>query len=318
LIIPNYYRIFASKQFIMVKVSVILPIYNVAPYLDETFESLLNQTLQEIEIIAVNDGSTDNSQDYINKYAALDSRIKSYYQNNQGLSGARNTGMKHCKGEFVYFMDADDVIDINALELCYNYAKRHNADLCLFDAEIFYEQDANKIPWDYKRSLILEENHKYNGELLFSYLIDKQKHRAVVWLQFTKWKFLKSINLYFYKGIIHEDELFTPQLFLQTENIYYMNKCLLKHRVRKSSIVGSGYSKRNLDCYLTVIDELFKFQDSPIIRKFAKYTLSKVFYTGHQIPFRDKFPVFWRACKSGYLKYIGLKPALVFWFKRKH
>ena len=318
MIIPNYYRIFASKQFIMVKVSVILPIYNVAPYLDETFESLLNQTLQEIEIIAVNDGSTDNSQDYINKYAALDSRIKSYYQNNQGLSGARNTGMKHCKGEFVYFMDADDVIDINALELCYNYAKRHNADLCLFDAEIFYEQDANKIPWDYKRSLILEENHKYNGELLFSYLIDKQKHRAVVWLQFTKWKFLKSINLYFYKGIIHEDELFTPQLFLQTENIYYMNKCLLKHRVRKSSIVGSGYSKRNLDCYLTVIDELFKFQDSPIIRKFAKYTLSKVFYTGHQIPFRDKFPVFWRACKSGYLKYIGLKPALVFWFKRKH
>ena len=318
MIIPNYYRIFASKQFIMVKVSVILPVYNVAPYLDETFESLLNQTLQEIEIIAVNDGSTDNSQDYINKYAALDSRIKSYYQNNQGLSGARNTGMKHCKGEFVYFMDADDVIDINALELCYNYAKRHNADLCLFDAEIFYEQDANKIPWDYKRSLILEENHKYNGELLFSYLIDKQKHRAVVWLQFTKWKFLKSINLYFYKGIIHEDELFTPQLFLQTENIYYMNKCLLKHRVRKSSIVGSGYSKRNLDCYLTVIDELFKFQDSPIIRKFAKYTLSKVFYTGHQIPFRDKFPVFWRACKSGYLKYIGLKPALVFWFKKKH
>lgn len=302
----------------MVKVSVILPVYNVAPYLDETFESLLNQTLQEIEIIAVNDGSTDNSQDYINKYAALDSRIKSYYQNNQGLSGARNTGMKHCKGEFVYFMDADDVIDINALELCYNYAKRNNADLCLFDAEIFYEQDANKIPWDYKRSLILEENHKYNGELLFSYLIDKQKHRAVVWLQFTKWKFLKSINLYFYKGIIHEDELFTPQLFLQTENIYYMNKCLLKHRVRKSSIVGSGYSKRNLDCYLTVIDELFKFQDSPIIRKFAKYTLSKVFYTGHQIPFRDKFPVFWRAFKSGYLKYIGLKPALVFWFKRKH
>lgn len=318
MIIPNYYRIFASKQFIMVKVSVILPVYNVAPYLDETFESLLNQTLQEIEIIAVNDGSTDNSQDYINKYAALDSRIKSYYQNNQGLSGARNTGMKHCKGEFVYFMDADDVIDINALELCYNYAKQHDADVCLFDAEIFYEKKAKIIPWDYNRSLTLEENHKYNGETLFSFLIDKQKHRAVVWLQFTKWEYLKSLNLYFYKGIIHEDELFTPQLFLKTDNIYYLNKCLLKHRVRKSSIVGRGYSKRNLNCYLTVIDELFKFQDSPIIRKFAKYTLSKVFYTGHQIPFRDKFPVFWRACKSGYLKYIGLKPALVFWFKKKH
>ena len=75
----------------MIKVSVILPIYNVAQYLDETFTSLLNQTLQDIEIIAVNDGATDNSQEYIDKYIAIDSRIKCIKQTNQGLSGARNT-----------------------------------------------------------------------------------------------------------------------------------------------------------------------------------------------------------------------------------
>jgi len=130
--------------------------------------------------------------------------------------------------------------------------------------------------------------------------------------------YLKKIGLTFYPGIIHEDELFTTQLTLQSDNIFCLQKSFVKHRVRQASTMGKTYSKRNLDCYLTVIDELFKFQDSPIIRKFAKYTLSKVFYTGHQIPFRDKFPVFWRACKSGYLKYIGLKPALVFWFKKKH
>jgi hypothetical protein len=79
--------------------------------------------------------------------------------------------------------------------------------------------------------------------------------------------------------------------------------------------MGKKYSKRNLDCYLTVIDELFKFQDSAIIRKFAKYTLSKVFYTGHQIPFKDKFGIYWRATKSGYLKYIGFKSSAVFWLK---
>ena len=79
--------------------------------------------------------------------------------------------------------------------------------------------------------------------------------------------------------------------------------------------MGQRYTKKNLDCYLTVFDELFKFQNSPIIQKFAKYTLSKVFYTGHQIPFKEKYGVFWRATKSGYLKYIGLKSSLVFWFK---
>ena len=81
--------------------------------------------------------------------------------------------------------------------------------------------------------------------------------------------------------------------------------------------MGKNYSKRNISCYLTVIDELFKWQDSPIIRKFAKYTLSKVFYTGHQIPFIEKFGVFLRAMKSGYLKYIGWKSVFVFWLKQK-
>ena len=70
-----------------------------------------------------------------------------------------------------------------------------------------------------------------------------------------------------------------------------------------------------MNCYLTVIDELLKWQDTPIIHKFAKYTLSKVFYTGHQIALKDKPAVFWRALRSGYLKYIGLKSTLVFWLK---
>ena len=85
--------------------------------------------------------------------------------------------------------------------------------------------------------------------------------------------------------------------------------------VSPDAMSGKYFSKRNLDCYLTVIDELLKYQKSPIIHKFSRYTLSKVFYTGHIIPFKDKFSVYWRALKSGYLKYIGLKSSLVFWLK---
>lgn len=301
----------------MPKVSVILPIYNVAPYLDEAFQSLINQTLKDIEIIAINDGSIDNSQELIDKYMTMDQRIICYRQENRGLSCARNTGMRHIRGEYVYFMDSDDIISLDALEKCYNYCTTNKSDLCIFDSDIFYEQNSNTIPWDYDRSNILEENKRYNGEELLNLLLDSEKHRAVVWLQFIKWDYLKQLNLSFFRGIIHEDELFTPQLLLQTKNIYYLNQKFVKHRIRTSSIVGKGYSKRNIDCYLTVFDELFKFQDSPIIRKFAKYTLSKVFYTGHKIPFKDKPAVFMRAIKSGYLKYINLKSIIVFWLKNE-
>ena len=299
----------------MIKVSIILPIYNVAPYLDDAFQSLINQTLKEIEIIAINDGATDNSQEYIDKYAALDKRIHCITQENIGLSGARNTGMQYIQGEYVYFMDSDDILEPEALEFCYKYATNNSADVCLFDAEVFYEKNANKIPWIYDRSRHLEKNYRYNGKDLLDYLLGNRQHRAVVWLQFIKWEYLKTINLFFYQGIIHEDELFTPKLLLQTNNVFYINRKFIRHRIRSSSIQGIGYSTKNINCYLTVIDELLKWQDSPIIHTFAKYTLSKVFYTGHVIPFKDKFSVYWRALQSGYFKYIGLKSSIVFWLK---
>ena len=79
--------------------------------------------------------------------------------------------------------------------------------------------------------------------------------------------------------------------------------------------MGQRYTKRNISCYLTVADELLRFQQTPIIHKFLRYTLSKVFYTGHQIALKDKPSVFLRALRSRYLKYIGLKSTLVFWLK---
>jgi len=303
----------------MVKVSVILPVYNVARYLDDTFTSLLNQTLQEMEIIAVNDGSTDNSEEIIKKYAQKDQRIKYFCQENQGQSVARNLALQHATGEYIYMMDSDDILsDAHALETCYDYAKKHLADFIFFDGDTLLEDGAAPISWDYKRTQYVDENKRYDGEFLLNLMLDNNKHNCVVWLLMINRQYLKRIGLYFYPGIIHEDELFTTVLTLKSDNIFSLRQSFVKHRIRSASTMGKTYSKRNLDCYLTVIDELFKFQDSHIIRKFAKYTLSKVFYTGHQIPFRDKFPVFWRACKSGYLKYIGLKPALVFWFKKKH
>ncbi len=299
----------------MIKVSVILPIYNVAPYLDETFQSLLNQSLQEIEIIAVNDGSTDESESIVRKYAEKDSRIKFYRQENQGQSVARNLALQHALGDYIYMMDSDDLLsDKDALLISYEYAEKCNADFIFFDGDTI-EEGKRPVHKNYKRTSILEENKKYNGTFLLNLFLDNRKHNCVVWLLLINHNFLKTIGLNFYPGIIHEDELFTTKLTLQSNNIFCLKRSFVKHRVRLASTMGKSYSKHNIHCYLTVIDELIKWQDCPVIQKFAKYTLSKVFYTGHQIPFKEKFGVFWRAVMSRYLKYIGLKSTIIFWFK---
>ncbi|UPS43595.1 glycosyltransferase family 2 protein [Prevotella sp. E15-22] len=299
----------------MPKVSVILPVYNVAPYLDEALKSLENQTLKDIEIIAVNDGSTDNSEEILKKHQETDQRIRYFNQENRGQSAARNLAMKYAKGEYIYFMDSDDVIDIEALQICYNHAKTTNADFIFFDGETMLDEGAQPLSWDYKRTNLVSDDRQ-DGLKLLNRMLDKEKHNCVVWVLFIKHEYLRNIQLSFYPGIIHEDELFTTLLTLQSSNIFALKKSFVKHRVRKASTMGKHYSKYNLNCYLTVIDELFRFQDSPIIRKFARYTLSKVFYTGHVIPLSEKFGVFWRAIKSGYLRYIGWKATMVFWLKR--
>ena len=301
----------------MVKVSVILPVYNVASYLDETFESLLNQSMKEIEIIAVNDGSTDQSEAIIKKYMQKDSRISYYYQNNQGQSVARNLALHYATGKYIYMMDSDDILeDPNAFQICFEYAEENKADFIFFDGDILQEEGAEHLSWNYKRTQPLEENKQYDGQFLLNQMLDTNKHNCVVWLLFINHEYLKRIELNFYPGIIHEDELFTTKLTLQSKNIYCLKRDFVNHRVRTASTMGKHYSKRNVNCYLTVIDELLKWQNNPIIHKFSKYTLSKVFYTGHLIPFHQKFGVFWRATRSGYLKYIGWKSSLVFWLKR--
>ena len=296
----------------MVKVSIILPVYNVAPFLEEALDSILNQTLKEIEIIAVNDGSTDNSEEIIKKYQQKDSRIIYFSQENKGQSVARNVALQHATGEYIYMMDSDDVLSSpDVLLTCYEYAEKNHADFIFFDREHITEDKVN-FPVSMHSTKYVEENRKYDGESLLNLMLDTTSYNCVVWLLFIRHDHLKQLALKFYPGIIHEDELFTTILMLRSSSIYCLKQSFVKHRVWSSSTVGKRYTRRNMDCYLTVADELLRFSQKPIIHYFLRYTLSKVFYTGHLISYKDKPAVFWRAMKSGYLKYIGLKSSLKF------
>lgn len=299
----------------MPQVSVIIPVYNVEPYLDEALQSVLGQSLTDLEVIAVDDGSTDGSLAILQRYAARDSRVKVFSQTNQGQSAARNAALQHAHGKYLYFMDSDDSIKPGALQRCYDYITDTGADFIFFDADTVYEEGASPIPWDYCRTSLCQPYHAYQGEPLLRLMLDTGKHSCVVWALFVRNDYLRRIGLTFYPGIIHEDELFTTLLTLQSDCIYCLQASLVNHRVRRSSTMGKHYSQRNVNCYLTVVDELFRFSRSSIIRQYARYTLSKVFYTAHLIPFHEKPGVFLRAFRSGYLKHIGWKSILVFWLK---
>ena len=118
----------------MIKVSVIIPIFNVEKYLKKSLDSVVNQTLKEIEIIAIDDGSTDNSLNILKEYQNTDDRIIIFEQENKGPGEARNLALNHVKGEYVFFLDSDDWIELNTLEKLYNNAIENNCDLVLFDS----------------------------------------------------------------------------------------------------------------------------------------------------------------------------------------
>ena len=289
-----------------------MPIYNVAQYLEETLDSILNQSLTDFEVIAVNDGSTDNSEEILKKYQQKDRRIIYFSQENQGQSVARNLALKHASGEYIYMMDSDDVLSgPDVLLTCYEYAEKNHADFIFFDRDWLLE-DKTDFFVSLHSTKYVEENKAYDGECLLNLLLDTTSYNCVVWLLLIKHEHLKHLGLYFYPGIIHEDELFTTVLMLRSSSIYCLKQSFVKHRVRSASTVGTKFTRRNMDCYLTVADELLRYSQASIIHKYLRYTLSKVFYTGYLIPYKDKPAVFWRAVESGYLKYIGLKSIIKF------
>ena len=157
----------------MPEVSVIIPIYNTAAYLRKALDSICDQTLKELEIILIDDGSTDGSRGIIEEYAERDARIRWYAQPNQGLSVARNRGLLHATGKYIYFMDSDDMLDTQALQRCHDLCRRKELDFVFFDAEPLAESaDSRNIPHYGRKGKIDESVH--SGIEMLDYELDNR------------------------------------------------------------------------------------------------------------------------------------------------
>lgn len=241
------------------KVSVVIPVYNVDKYLTECLESVINQTLKEIEIILINDGSIDNSFKIIEKYQKIDNRIKVINQKNQGQSVARNNGLKLAKGEYIYFMDSDDFIDLDMFELCYEKSQIENLDFLTFDSEIIFQNVLLKKGREHLKKR-KKDFSCYIGEgvKVLKKLNKNRQFSCSPCLHFVNFEYLKNNNLKFYPGIIHEDELFTFQLYLNAKRMSYINRKFFKRRLRENSTMTTPKSEKNIIGYLTVARELKK------------------------------------------------------------
>lgn len=247
-----------------VKVSVIIPAYNVEKYLEECLVSIINQTLKDIEIIIINDGSTDKTLDVIELYKKKDDRIIVFDKENEGQSVARNIGLSLSRGEYIYFMDSDDYIEKDTLELCYKKSIDEDLDFVLFDSDVFFEtKELEKKYQNYKKNREKKlSNQILVGTEVLKKLYKTKKYGASVCVTFIKKKYLDKNNLKFYPKIIHEDELFTFLLFYKAKKVNYIEKKFFKRRLRDNSTMTQKKSEKNTKGYLVVAEELCKLKST--------------------------------------------------------
>lgn len=219
------------------KVSVVVPIYKVERYLNRCIKSIVNQTYKNLEIILVDDGSPDRCGFICDKWKSSDKRIRVIHKKNGGLSSARNKGIELSTGEYIMFIDSDDYIKNNMVEVLYNNLKETNADISICD---FIRCRKNKRHYNkYNRKrFVIDDNTKYK-------MLERNEYNVVSVVQWNK-LFKKEIfkNIKYPVGKIHEDEAVIAQEFYNAKRISYILEPLYYYRQRDDSIMRQMSIKR--------------------------------------------------------------------------
>ncbi len=239
-------------------VSVIIPVYNVEDYLRECVDSILEQTYGNFEIILVDDGSTDSSGEICDEYVDKDERVTVIHQKNSGPSKTRNTGLENATGKYIYFLDSDDYIESNALELLVNTAESNEADLVFFDAHSFSD-DGAEIKQGYAVKGSYEAKSGY--EILTELHDNKDYHCSVVLLFISRF-LLNNNNIRFMESAYcSEDLLFTYKVFCSSQKTAQCKNTLYHRRYRSGSIVTSKKTHRHFRSRRDVYEEIRDYSE---------------------------------------------------------
>lgn len=239
-------------------VSVIVPVYNVEAYIEDCLTSIVDQTYQQLEIILVDDGSTDNSNEKIQPYLS-DKRVQLITQTNKGLSGARNTGLEAATGKYILFVDSDDYIQLKTIEEVVKKLEKNHLDLIRFNGKAFLDELNQPIEQNsYDFSHRLQEGRIYRNDL---FKANRRTFVSPVYLYIIRRDVIEENRIRFYEGILHEDELFTTQVFVAIKSMMYINQYYYNRRYRENSIMTNQSSERlqqTFDSYAVIYKELEK------------------------------------------------------------
>jgi glycosyltransferase involved in cell wall biosynthesis len=225
--------------------SLVIPIYNVEKYLERCVNSVLNQDFptSDYEIILVNDGTKDNSLAIAKKFESENGHIKVISQDNKGLSGARNTGLKQATGKYVWFIDSDDSIVNNCLKGLYEFMETGNLDIAHIGFTHYFNNGAETV--------YLPKSHPdgvVTGEKFFSEI----QTAPTAWSFVHKRQYLTDNQLEFFEGIIHEDEEFLPRALFFAKRVQTYEKQLYAYFENSSSIMGTKSLKSDLNKYIVL------------------------------------------------------------------
>lgn len=247
--------------------SIIVPVYNVKDYLERCVESLLNQEQMQdrIEILLVDDGSSDSSGAMCDQLSRKYSQIKVFHKENGGLSSARNTGLKHAEGKYVLFVDSDDYIDYKTCAVLAGILEQYGMiDAMIFDAVVEDGESRRTL-----RRSCPEQVRKLSGK---KYLLENYRDRNMnveAWLYGYRRAFLEAHGLRFREGILHEDVEFTPRAILQAEDVVELPNQLYHYVIRDGSIsTGKNREKNIIDLFRTLEEQnqLAEQQDGELCR----------------------------------------------------
>ena len=239
--------------------SVIVPVYNVEKYLSDNLDSLLNQTYENIEIIAVNDGSKDSSFDILKNYQKIfPDKLRIINQTNGGLSKARNSGIKEAKGDYITFVDSDDFVDRDMYRKMLETAQKEDSDIVICDV-CYYWGDGNS------------KNYIMPG-LTNKFKADDIHNRALlsslgVWNKIYSKKFFDSANILFCEGTLYEDIEVITYLLAKAKKISYINEACLFYRQRENSIMTTR-NDRCKEIFNVLISTYNRFKDNDLLSKY--------------------------------------------------
>lgn len=221
------------------RISIIIPVYNVKKYLKECVESALNQTYSSIEIILVDDGSDDGSEKICDELCRNTDRIRVFHRENCGLSAARNYGLDKCTGDYIYFLDSDDCIAADAIEILHRECRKYNGDIAVTEYIMFHDSENIPSDTDAKAGTVCFSRK----EAVINMLLPRKYDHCSCGKLFRKklWD-----NFRFPSGRLYEDLDTTYDIFLKADRVVYHTAPKYYYRIRHNSIMNSEISSRNL------------------------------------------------------------------------